>query len=389
MLLTGLDIVAAKNFEEFRGQAVAILCNQSSVDSAYRHILDLVQGTPVKLRAVFGPEHGLFGHTQDNMIEWEGEPDPRIGAVVHSLYGQHREPTDQMLAGVERLIVDIPDVGARYYTFIWTMALCMKACERLGIPVTVLDRPNPINGVDVEGTLLRSGFESFVGLYPLPTRHGLTPAEVATYLHQTQFPGLDLGVVPMQGWDRQAYADELGYAWTMPSPNMPTVDTAVVYPGGCLWEATTLSEGRGTTRPFEIIGAPYIDSWQWTDALNALNLPGVIFRALPFEPTFNKHARTLCGGTFIHVVDRRAFNSTLTTVAMMQEVVRLYGDNFKWKAGPYEYEEVLRPIDILAGNDWLASAITELTPLEEIAERFRAECAEFEPMRHKALLYWS
>ncbi len=384
MLLTGLDIVAATNFEDFRGQAIAILCNQSSVDSNYRHILDLVKPT-----AVFGPEHGLFGHTQDNMIEWEGEPDPRLGAVVHSLYGQHREPTDPMLKGIERLIVDIPDVGARYYTFIWTMALCMKACERLHIPVTVLDRPNPINGVDQEGTLLRSGFESFVGLYPLPTRHGLTPAEVATYLHQTQFPNLQLDVVKMQGWDRQAYADDLGYAWTMPSPNMPTVDTAVVYPGGCLWEATTLSEGRGTTRPFEIIGAPYIASWQWTDALNALNLPGVIFRALPFEPTFNKHARALCGGTFIHVVDRRAFNSTLTTVAMMQEVVRLYDDQFQWKPGPYEYEEVLRPIDILAGNDWLAPAIEELTPLDEIEERFRAELVEFEESRTSALLYSS
>lgn len=391
MLATGLDLTSQSGFASFHGQSLGILCNQSSVDHAFDHILDLLlplhRSGKLKVQAVFGPEHGLFGHTQDNMIEWEGVLDPRTGYTIHSLYGQHRSPTRSMLEGVDRFVVDIPDVGARYYTFIWTMAYCMEECERLGIPVTVLDRPNPINGLQTEGTLLRPGFESFVGLYPLPTRHGMTPAEVAEHLRQTYFPNVELEVVLMEGWNRAAYADELDYAWTMPSPNMPTVDTAVVYPGGCLVEATQMSEGRGTTRPFEIVGAPWIDAWAYTDALNALGLPGVKFRPVQFEPTFNKHAKELCGGAFLHVLDRRAFPSTLASVAMFQEAVRLYGDAFQWKPGPYEYEYARRPIDILAGNGWLAESIEELRPLREIEERFEAECLEFAPAREAALLY--
>lgn len=391
MLATGLDLVSQSGFATFHGSSLGILCNQSSVDHAFDHILDLLfplhRAGKLKVQAVFGPEHGLFGHTQDNMIEWEGMHDPRTGYTIHSLYGKHRSPTQDMLKGVDRFVVDIPDVGARYYTFIWTMAYCMEECARLGIPVTVLDRPNPINGQQTEGTLLRPGYESFVGLYPLPTRHGMTPAEVAEYLRRNYFPNVELEVVLMEGWDRAAYADELDYAWTMPSPNMPTVDTAVVYPGGCLVEATQMSEGRGTTRPFEMIGAPWIDAWQYADALNALRLPGVKFRPVQFEPTFNKHAKELCGGVFLHVLDRRAFPSTLATVAMLQEAVRLYGDAFQWKPGPYEYEYERRPIDILAGNGWLAQSIEELRPLREIEERFEAECLEFAPVREAALLY--
>lgn len=391
MLATGLDLASQSGFQAFHGKALGVLCNQSSVDHSFDHILDLLlphhREGRLKVQAVFGPEHGLFGHTQDNMIEWEGLPDPRTGYIVHSLYGQHREPTDEMLEGVDHFLVDIPDVGARYYTFIWTMAHCMRQCEKLGIPVTVLDRPNPINGLQTEGTMLRPGYESFVGLYPLPTRHGLTPAEVANHLRQTYFPTLKLDFVKMEGWQRAAYVDELDYPWTMPSPNMPTVDTAVVYPGGCLIEATLMSEGRGTTRPFEIVGAPYIEAWEYCDALNALRLPGVKFRPVQFEPTFNKCAKEICGGAFLHVLDRASFNSTLTTVAMFQETIRLYGDKFQWKPGPYEYEYDRRPIDILAGNAWLADSIQNLEPLAQIEERFEAECLEFAPARDHALLY--
>jgi uncharacterized protein YbbC (DUF1343 family) len=292
-----------------------------------------------------------------------------------------------MLDAVELLVVDIPDVGARYYTFIWTMALCMRQCEQLGIPVLVLDRPNPIGGLQQEGTLLRQEFDSFVGLYPLPTRHSLTVAEVAVYLRSHYFPKLDLEFQLMPTWDRSTYADELPYAWTMPSPNMPTVDTAVVYPGGCLVEGTNLSEGRGTTRPFEIIGAPFIDAWQFCDDLNRLNLAGTYFRPVQFEPTFNKWAKVLCGGAFIHVTDRRTFNSTLTTVAMLQAATRRYTTNFAWKPGPYEYETEKRPIDILCGNNWLATAIENLTPLPEIQDRFQSEVEEFEDSRKSSLMY--
>lgn len=391
MTRTGLDQVIGRDFVDWRGQSVGIVCNQASISAGADHVLDLVlphhRTGSLRVQAVFGPEHGLYGHTQDNMIEWEGLPDARTGFVIHSLYGSEREPNDVMLEGVERLVIDLPDVGARYYTFIWTMALCMKACAKRGIPVTVLDRPNPINGTTVEGTVLDQAFDSFVGLYPLPTRHGLTIAEVATYLHATQFKTLDLEIVAMDGWNRSMYWEETRQPWGMPSPNMPTVDTAVVYPGGCLLEACNLSEGRGTTRPFEIVGAPYLDGWKFAEALQACNLPGVKFRPIQFEPTFNKHARELCEGVFIHVVDRSTFEPVLTTIAMLIEARKQAPNEFAWRDGPYEYEYVKRPIDILAGNDWLAPAIDSEDSLNTIRARMRDECHAFEPIRRSALLY--
>lgn len=389
--LTGLDLLARDGFQALKGKAIGVLCNQASVSRDLDHILDLLRkdhaSGHLKVQAVFGPEHGLYGHTQDNMIEWEGKADPRTGFVIHSLYGQHREPTKEMLKGVEVLLVDIPDVGARYYTFIWTMALCMKACETLGIPVLVLDRPNPIGGLAVEGTMLDPAFDSFVGLYPLPTRHGLTVGEVAKHLHRQFFPKLKLEVVAMEGWNRSLFYDETGQPWAMPSPNMPSLETAIVYPGGCLLEATNISEGRGTTRPFEIFGAPFIDGWKLSEALNEHGLPGVKFRPIQFEPTFNKHTKTLCEGAFIHVLDREAFEPVLTFVAILQEIRRQCGDKLEWRAGPYEYEYEKRPIDILAGNDWLAADIDNLRPLPQIRQRFLQECKAFEAARKGVLLY--
>jgi uncharacterized protein YbbC (DUF1343 family) len=390
---TGLDIVSRDEFARFRGKSIGLVCNQASIAGNLEHVIDLLlphhQAGTLKVQSVMGPQHGLYGHTQDNMIEWEGKghPDARTGMVIHSLYGENREPTDAMLDGVEELVVDLPDVGARYYTFIWTVALCLKACEARGIPVTVLDRPNPIGGTQVEGTLLRQGMESFVGLYPLPTRHGMTIAEAARHLASTYFPKAELAIVPMEGWSREMYFEQTGQPWAMPSPNMPTVETAVVYPGGCLMEATWLSEGRGTTRPFEIFGAPYVDAWELCDALRELGLPGTHFRPLQFEPTFNKHAKELCGGAFLHVTDRQAFEPVLTTVAIFQTLRRLYGAKFEWRPGPYEYEWEKEPIDILAGNDWLKRAVDDLEPLASIRERFQAECAEFAPERARSLLY--
>ncbi len=299
------------------------------------------------------------------MIEWEGYLDPRTGLRFHSLYGQHRQPTPQMLDGVDELVVDLPDVGARYYTFIWTLALCMKACEPLGIPVTVLDRPNPINGVTVEGPVLDPAFASFVGLYPLPIRHAMTMGEVARFLKETQFPGVDLRVVEAQGWDRQSYLDEGDFPWAMPSPNMPTVETAVVYPGMCLIEGTQMSEGRGTTKPFEIFGAPYIDGWFLAEELNRHGLPGCIFRPYQYQPTFHKFAGEICQGCHIHVTDRRTFKPFLTACVLLQKMMTFYSDDFKWLDPPYEYEENLMPIDILLGNGWLRGVIESGGNLQE------------------------
>ena len=388
---TGLDRLITCDFEPLKGRNVGLVCNQASVSHDYRHILDLVlpfhRIGKFQLKAVFGPQHGLFGHTQDNMIEWEPSDVPKWEIPLYSLYGEHREPTPEMLEGVDLLLIDLQDVGARYYTFIWTVALCMKACEALGIPVMLLDRPNPIGGVQVEGTLLDPEFSSFVGLYPLPTRHGLTLVEIGQYLYANFFPKLELASILISSWSRQEYLDQTDAPWAIPSPNMPTVETAVVYPGGCLLEATNISEGRGTTRPFEIFGAPFFNGRQFCDALNSLNLPGVWFRPLQFEPTFHKHSKQLCEGGFVHVTDRARFEPVLTYVALLQEAIRQSNGAFEWNPPPYEYEYKKLPIDILAGNAWLRESIDNLISLSEIKERFQAECQSFDDERNDCLLY--
>jgi uncharacterized protein YbbC (DUF1343 family) len=383
---TGLDVLASESFARLRGKKVGLLCNQASIASDHRHAIDLFRAH-CELGAIFGPQHGLFGHTQDNMIEWEGEDRPSSGPPIYSLYGEHREPTPAMLEGLDLLVIDLQEVGARYYTFIWTMALCMKQCAARGIPVLVLDRPNPIGGLQVEGTVQEPGFESFVGLHPLPMRHGLSIGELARWLKDSTYPATKLEVVEMRSWSRSDYFDQTGLPWAMPSPNMPSLDTAVVYPGACLLEGTNLSEGRGTTRPFETFGAPYLDAWTFTNALNQLGLPGCRFRAIQFQPTFQKHAGELCQGAFLHVIDRKAFEPVLTYVAILQVAIGQAENQFRWNDPPYEYEVEKLPIDILGGNHWLREAIVDQVPLNHIRQRFLEECHAFEPQRSAAMLY--
>ena len=388
---TGLDIIREQEFTPLESRKIGMLCNQATIDSQMQHIIELLLPLHKKnlldIRAVFGPQHGLWGHTQDNMIEWEGFRDSRTGLTIYSLYGEHRKPTPEMLQGIDLLLVDLPDIGSRYYTFIWTMSLCMEACQEQGIAMLVLDRPNPISGSRVEGTVLDPAFSSFVGLYPLPQRHGMTIGEIARYLQQVYFSALVLDVVQIKDWQREMYFPETGLPWAMPSPNMPLWETALVYPGMCLLEATNLSEGRGTTRPFEIFGASWIDGWQLCNRLNRLPLKGVYFRPIQFLPTFHKFSGEICEGAFIHVTDRDQFEPVLTTIALLQEIVRQYPGKFEWKQPPYEYEYQKLPFDILAGNTWLREAIIGLNPLDKIREQFREEVRQFEPTRREYLLY--
>lgn len=349
---TGLDALRARGFDLLDGKRFALLCNQAAIASDCLHILDLVSPN-----AIFGPQHGLWGHTQDNMIEWEGRPDPRFGCPIYSLYGERREPDAVWLEGLDLLVVDLPDIGSRYYTFAWSMALSMKACERIGLPMLVLDRPNPIGGEIVEGPQVQPGYESFVGLHSIPIRHGRTLGELALEFQRRFHPNLDLTVEPVQGWDRWQMAQDTGYPWAMPSPNMPTQDTALVYPGACLLEGTNLSEGRGTTRPFEIVGAPWLDGWHLARELNALELPGVWFRPIQFQPTFQKHASEICEGCFVHVTDRFAFRPVRTYVELIQTAWRLSHGRMGWKQPPYEYETEKLPIDILWGSSELRLAV--------------------------------
>lgn len=370
------------------GLTVGVVANPASVDAQLRHVVDLVQATPgVRLGAIFGPQHGYRSDLQDNMIETPHAQDEGRRVPVYSLYSETREPTAAMLAGLDALVIDLQDVGARIYTFIYTMANCLKACARHGIPAIVCDRPNPIGGLDLEGPVLESGYESFVGLFPIPMRHGLTIGELARLFNEAFGIGARLEVVTMTGWSRGQTWEDTGLPWVMPSPNMPTVETAVVYPGTVLLEGTTASEGRGTTRPFELVGAPWVDAERFTARLNAHALPGVRFRPVVFEPTFQKHARTTCGGCQIHVLDRRAFRPVITGLAVIEELRRANPAAFAWRQPPYEYEHEKWPIDILAGSTALRERIDAGDSAEAIAAAWPMAVDAFVPQRAVVQLY--
>jgi uncharacterized protein YbbC (DUF1343 family) len=321
------------------------------------------------------------------MIEWRSFKDPSTGLPVKSLYGRVRKPTPHMLRDIDFLIIDLQDIGSRYYTFIWTMALCMEASMESSKGVIVLDRPNPIGGHIIEGPTLKRGFESFVGLKPIPVRHSMTIAEIAIYLKEEFYPSLDLEVIPMSGWRRRLWFDDTGLDWVMPSPNMPTLDTAAVYPGMCLLEGTNLSEGRGTTRPFEIFGAPFGDPHNIVKRLNEFKLQGVIFRPLYFKPTFQKHSNRLCGGAQIHVIDRERFKPLKTAICIIKTFYELYPNEFRWKSPPYEYEYEKPPIDILYGSDELRNGIERGLNIEHLEEGWEKDCLRFKRTIEKYLLY--
>jgi uncharacterized protein YbbC (DUF1343 family) len=385
-VVTGLTrLLASRRLEGLR---VGLVCNPASVDATLAHASDLLVNAPgITLAALFGPQHGFRADLQDNMIESPHAADAKRRVPVYSLYSETREPTAEMLRGLDVLVVDLQDVGARIYTFVYTMANCLRAAARHKVPVVVCDRPNPIGGAAVEGPMLEPGFESFVGLFAIPMRHGMSIGELAG-LFNTHFGiGADLQVVQMEGWSRGMYFDETGLPWVMPSPNMPTLDTAIVYPGAVLFEGTQLSEGRGTTRPFELLGAPWIDGERFSAELNALHLDGVHFRPVIFEPTFHKHAREACGGCQIHVTDRQAFLPVLASVAVMAAFQRANPVRFAWRQPPYEYEHDKMPIDILAGSPALREHIERGTGAREIAASWDAAVAAFDPVRRACLRY--
>ena len=386
MVRLGSDLLLSSG--RLRGLRVGVVCNHASVDRGFLHVIDRLAGAGgVTLAAIFGPQHGFRSDVQDNMIETPHGDDPSRRVPVYSLYSETREPTAEMLQGLDALVLDLPDIGARIYTYIYTMANCLRACGRHKLPVIVCDRPNPINGADVEGETLVRGYESFVGLFPIPMRHGMTIGELATFFNETFELGATLEVAKMEGWRRDMFADATELPWVMPSPNMPTLDTAVVYPGTVLFEGTMLSEGRGTTRPFELVGNPGIEAERFAAAMNALELPGAFFRPAVFEPTFQKHAKTPCGGCQIHVTDRARFRPVLTGAALIQMFRRSRPDAFAWRQPPYEYEHEKLPIDILAGSSKLRQQIEGGVPPVEIAGSWSQDEAAFRKQRQPYLLY--
>jgi uncharacterized protein YbbC (DUF1343 family) len=369
------------------GRRVGVVCNPSSIDHAFVHLADRLAAFPrAALAAIFGPQHGFRSDLQENMIETAHARDELRHVPVYSLYSETRQPTAAMLEGLDALIIDLQDVGTRIYTYIYTMGNCLSACRKHGVKAIVCDRPNPIGGIQVEGPMLVPGFESFVGQYPIPMRHGMTIGELARLFNEHFGIGAELEVVAMERWRRDSYHDDTGVPWVMPSPNIPTLDSAIVYPGTVLFEGTSVSEGRGTTRPFELVGAPVVTAERFAEALNRRRLPGVHFRPALFEPTFHKHARQGCGGCQIHVLDRRTFEPVLTGVALVA-AFRDADPAFTWRQPPYEYEHEKLPFDILAGTAELRQQIEARVEPEEIARSWKAAVEEFDRLRAKFLLY--
>lgn len=388
MVKIGLEILLESKLDLLQGSRVGLIVNPASISSRFEHAADLFHQHPrINLTALFGPQHGIRGETQDNMIEWRTFRDKRTGLPAYSLYGETRKPTADMLADVDVLVFDIQDAGTRVYTFIYTMALAMEASRECGKRFIVLDRPNPINGAQIEGNILEPEFQSFVGMLPIPMRHGMTVGELALMFNREFLIDCELEVVKMEGWRREIWHEATKLPWVMPSPNIPTVDTAVVYPGSVMIEGTNVSEGRGTSRPFEIIGAPFIDPYELIDELKKDTLPGVMFRPLRFQPTFHKFAGETCGGIQLHVIDRNAFKPVITGAAIIRAIRELYPDRFEWKQPPYEYVYDKLPFDVINGSSRLREQIESGTLVSEIEGSWREGLNEFAERRESCLLY--
>jgi uncharacterized protein YbbC (DUF1343 family) len=387
---TGLELLLEKRLDLLRGRRVGLLCHAASVDAKLRHAADLLAKLPgVDVVALFGPEHGIRGDAQD-MVGVGSARDPRSGLPIHSLYGESAGslgPSAKSLQGIDLLVVDLQGIGARYYTYVWTMVLAMEACARARVAVVVCDRPNPLGGASLEGPGVEPACRSFVGLHDVPVRHGLTPGEIALLCREERGIDVELEVVRLEGWGRERRFDETGLPWVLPSPNMPTLDSALVYPGLCLLESTNASEGRGTTRPFELLGAPWVDGAELAAALEAQGHPGVAFRPCVFTPTFHKHARVACGGVQIHATERARVRPFLLGVGVLEGLFRLYPGRTAWRREAYEFVSERPAVDLLAGGAWLREGIEAGAGLAELSRGFAEAERAFEARRRPHLLY--
>jgi uncharacterized protein YbbC (DUF1343 family) len=360
-----------------------LVTNASAVTSAVLPAADALRSA-CTLVALFAPEHGLGAHAQD------GAPvaftvDAHTGLPVYSLYGESKAPTSEMLVGVDVLVFDIQDIGARFYTYIWTMTHVLEAVAEHRLPLVILDRPNPINGSTCEGPIVQPGYESFVGRYPLPVRHGLTVGELAHLINAEWDLGADLTVIKMEGWQRKMWFDETGLPWVPPSPAMPKLETATVYPEACLLEGTNLSEGRGTATPFECLGAPWIDGPRLAEALNELHLPGVRFRPTSFIPSASKHRGKTCHGVYLHVMDRDAFRPLQAGLHILSTLLRLWPECFSWLGTSWEGR--LPHFDLLIGNGWVRDGLDKGARVSEIVARWQEELTQFSSQRERYYLY--
>ncbi len=388
MLQVGLEILLHDDTYDFFKQRIGYLSNQASTSRELVHGRFLLQEKfGDQFTCLFSPQHGFFSEKQDNMIESDHDIDVVTGLPIYSLYGEHRKPTAEMFENIDVILIDLVDVGTRVYTFMYTMAYCMKAAVQYGKKVVVLDRPNPIGGEKIEGNLLRSDCTSFVGLYPLPMRHGLTFGELALYFNDEFGIGAELEVVPVKGLQRNNIFRQTGFPWVAPSPNIPTPETALVYPGQVIWEGTNVSEGRGTTLPFEFVGAPYWRHDAIVEQLRITELPGCFLRPVVFEPTSGKWVGESCCGFQIHVTDQDTFLPYRTSLALLQAVILLYPEQFQYKQPPYEYEFERLPMDLILGDSKLRTQLEKGTLVEDIEKGWQEELQIFDGTREKYFLY--
>jgi len=383
----GCEVLLTAPPSWLRSARLGLLCNQASVSTSLRHVRELIVEAGGRLTCLFSPQHGFFSEKQANMIESVDSRDHLLRIPVLSLYAENREPSREALENIDVLLIDLQDVGTRVYTYTTTMGLCLEAAARAGTRVVVLDRPNPIGGTEIEGGILDQEFRSFVGRYRVPMRHGLTMAEFARFVVSEMNIGCELEVIAMQGWNRRWFFDALGLHWVFPSPNMPTWETALLYPGMVLLEGTNISEGRGTTMPFQLFGAPWLDQRRILEHLQGSGLEGVSFRPLVFEPAFDKFKGEQCFGFQAHIVDRERFRPYKTGVALLRAFCGVHPREFRWLDPPYEYEREKLPIDILIGSGTERRRIEQGENLETLASEWARDEGEFRLRRAPSLLY--
>ena len=389
MVITGLEIILKNLPSSIKGKRVGILCHSPSITRDFEHITDaFYKRKDCKLSAIFGPQHGIHGQTQDNMIEWKSQLHPVYRIPLYSLYGEHRKPTSEMLENLDVLLIDLQDVGARLYTYIWTVKLCMEACTEAGIPVWILDRPNPIGILPFDGPVLKKEYFTFVGGASIPLCHRMTIGEMALWIKEKYYPECNLNVAWMKNWKRSSLYIDCGLPWVIPSPNMPTVNSALVYPGTVLIEALNLSEGRGTTIPFELFGAPFINSEKLKKNLDSRKIDGCSFRVHDFIPTFHKFCGELCNGIQIHITDINTFKPVVTALEILDAIIETSKPgSLEFKMPPYEYEYKLMPFDILSGDGGMRETLTARKSLRVEKERWLHEIDEFKHEFKKIAVY--
>ena len=389
MVKTGLEKIAKSMPEALRHKKIGVLCHAPSITSDFIHITEIFHSvTGCNLAAIFGPQHGLFGQTQDNMIEWEGELHPIYKVPVYSLYGKVRKPTRAMLDIIDILVVDLQDVGARLYTYIWTVKHCMEACAEAGIPVWILDRPNPIARLAFDGPVLKEEYFTFVGGASIPLCHRMTIGEMAVWIREKHFEACDLTVVKMEGWRRNSNYSETGLPWVLPSPNLPSLSSTMVYPGTVLIEALNLSEGRGTTIPFQLFGAPWLNVPELIAELRRKGIGGCAFREHNYIPTFHKYAGKLCHGVHIHVTDELAFRPVETAFHIFDSIIETSPQgSLTFNEPPYEYEDVLKPFDILSGDDSMRITLQNRKSVSDEISKWRKDIETFRMEFDQLALY--